>query len=314
MRRQKIEATVASYKKTYFILIVLTIVFFSSLSVISLAKAEKIEIHLEDRVIEADEKFSVYVINESGYGVEGVTLFIESAGPAPVDTNEDGYTSLTAPSEPGEYRIIAQKDGTIVDNLTIEVVAPPPLWESPYFPIAIAVIVLIGAIFFVNWREKNQIYSRAKEITNEKNLEEFKLESSKNSTNNEAKKIRKGSSFKIHDELSSQDSKPVVSKTSDNPKVEEIRIRRPNKKKEIVKVDEEKEPVDKVLDEKKVKKRDYDWFAGKDDVRYEIDKITGEIDEEGKDKWFEGVEDLKEKIDKRVKKKDKKEEEDEEED
>ena len=53
-------------------------------------------------------------------------------------------------------------------------------------------------------------------------------------------------------------------------------------------------------------KKDYDWFEGDDDARYQIQKATGEVDETGKDKWFEGVGDLKEKIDERVKKKDKK--------
>ena len=41
-------------------------------------------------------------------------------------------------------------------------------------------------------------------------------------------------------------------------------------------------------------------------MRYEIDKLTGEVDEEGLDKWFEGVSDLKVKIDEKIKKKDKK--------
>ena len=44
-------------------------------------------------------------------------------------------------------------------------------------------------------------------------------------------------------------------------------------------------------------------------MRYEIDKLTGEIDEEGVDKWFEGVDDIKKKIDEKMKKKKQKEEE-----
>ena len=55
-----------------------------------------------------------------------------------------------------------------------------------------------------------------------------------------------------------------------------------------------------------MKKRNYDWFEGTDHLRYEIDKLTGEIDEEGVDKWVEGVEGLQDKINERVKKKDKK--------
>ena len=50
---------------------------------------------------------------------------------------------------------------------------------------------------------------------------------------------------------------------------------------------------------------EYDWFEGTDDIRYEIDKLTGKIDEKHMDKWFEGVDDLKKKIDEKVKKRDK---------
>ena len=95
-------------------------------------------------------------------------------------------------------------------------------------------------------------------------------------------------------------------KPDEDPKVEEIRISRPRKEKEVVDVETEDDETEKVINKKKLQQRDYDWFEGSDDVQYEIDKLTGEVDEEGLDKWYEGVDGLKEKIDEKVKKKDKK--------
>ena len=57
---------------------------------------------------------------------------------------------------------------------------------------------------------------------------------------------------------------------------------------------------------KKIKKKgQHDWFIGHDELKYEIDKITGEIDEDGIDKWYEGKDNIKEKIKEKVKQKDK---------
>ena len=91
-------------------------------------------------------------------------------------------------------------------------------------------------------------------------------------------------------------------------KVEEIRITRPYKDKEVVPVVSKENETEKIIKKKEMQKRDYDWFEGTDDIRYEIDKLTGKIDEEGLDKWFEGVDHHKDKIKEKVKKKDKKKE------
>ena len=99
---------------------------------------------------------------------------------------------------------------------------------------------------------------------------------------------------------------PVRSENDEEAKIEEIRITRPRKEKEVVPVKTEVDETEKVIKRKVLTKKDYDWFEGDEDARYGIQKATGEIDENGKDKWFEGVGDLKEKIDERVKKKDKK--------
>jgi len=43
-------------------------------------------------------------------------------------------------------------------------------------------------------------------------------------------------------------------------------------------------------------------FEGIDEMRYKIDKLTGEVDEEGKDNLFYGEDDLKKRIDEKIKK------------
>jgi hypothetical protein len=115
-------------------------------------------------------------------------------------------------------------------------------------------------------------------------------------------------SDKINKKLDSHTSiKGTVRVKSDqDSKVEEIRISRSRKQKEIVPVKEKQDETEKIINRKKMQRHNYDWFEGKDNVRYEIDKITGEVDEHGVDKWYEGIEGLREKIDEKVKNKDKK--------
>ena len=83
--------------------------------------------------------------------------------------------------------------------------------------------------------------------------------------------------------------------------------RQPDKK--IVAVEDEKEETNKTSINEPKRKYDYDWFEGTSNARYEIDKITGEIDEDGVDKWIEGRDNIRSKIDEKIKKKDKKKEE-----
>ena len=81
---------------------------------------------------------------------------------------------------------------------------------------------------------------------------------------------------------------------------------RPKKEKEVVSLKTVEDEIDKVIDKKKSRKQQNNWFIGHDEVKYEIDKLTGEIDEEKLDKWYEGTDNIKEKIKERVTHKDKK--------
>ena len=82
------------------------------------------------------------------------------------------------------------------------------------------------------------------------------------------------------------------------PKIEEVRIQKTESKKKttIVSKDEEKQKVIPLTS----KKSDYEWVEGNEDIRYKIDKLTGNLDK--KDIWYAGTDDIRSKIDKISKK------------
>ncbi|KYK25317.1 hypothetical protein AYK24_05095 [Thermoplasmatales archaeon SG8-52-4] len=263
--------------------------------------SKKLDISTVD-VVDGGKLFSVYVYDEKGEPVPNAIVGISSILEESDETDDAGRAWLTAPENKDTIMIIAQKNGYVSDNIIIKVNIPQHWWEtfikSQYFPIIIAFIFLILAIIFVNQRQKKSIFARAKEISDNKTIEKF----------NKNEKSVTPISNKINEKTSSYSSLtgPVRIKSNQDSKVEEIRISRYRKDKEIVPVDEKKDETEKIINRKKKQKHDYDWFEGKDHIRYEIDKITGEIDEKGMDKWYEGVDGLKEKINEKVKNKDKK--------
>lgn len=251
--------------------------------------------------IDAGNQFAVFVTDENGNVISGVTVAIQSYG-TPSITDDVGKAWLTAPKDKDSATIIAQKDGYIDNKHTdIKINIPPNWWEtfikSTYFPIFIAVIILLFAIIFVNYKQKKSIYNRASEIIKEKTIKKYNPDDKNisNSLDENKEKLNDYSSLKAS----------VRIRPDPDPKVEEIRISRPNKEKEIIPVDTKEDETEKIIKRKKMHTHEYDWFEGTDDIRYEIDKLTGKIDEEHLDKWFEGVDDLKKKIDEKVKKRDK---------
>jgi uncharacterized membrane protein len=251
--------------------------------------------------VEAGQKFKVDIVDENGISASGVSVAIQSYGDIRI-TDDNGRAWLTAPDDIESITILAQKDGYSSGEIDIEVNIPRPWWNtfliSPYFPIIVAIIFLLIAILFVNHRQKKSVYTRAKKISDEKTLERYDAGEISTSEPYEFKKEK----LKDYTSL-----KELVRTTPDHdPKVEEIRISRLRKEKQIVPVESEEYETEKVVNKKKLQKHDYDWFEGKDNVRYEIDKLTGKVDENGIDKWYEGIDDLREKIDEKVKKKDKK--------
>ena len=251
----------------------------------------------DDFVVDAGERFSVTITenDKNGDPVVGVRIAIQSFG-QPAFTDDNGRAWLTAPEEWEKITILASKDGYVNGLVQMEVNIPPTLLDfiirNRYFTIFIGTIILIFVILFVNLRQRLSITSRAKEISKDKLDNKYESELGLNKP-------------KENPESYYYEKENIRVKPDNDSKVEEIRITRPYKEKEVVPVESKKDETEKIIDKKRRQKRDYDWFEGTDDLRYEIDRITGEIDEEGIDKWFEGVDHHKDKITKKMKKKDK---------
>ena len=256
--------------------------------------------------VDSSNLFSVTVtfigVDDKEYPVEGVKVAIQSYG-EPKFTDEFGKARLTAPSDDWDsdiFTVIANKTGYKDGRVSVGLNKKPGLFESiiqnPYFPILLAIVFLVIIVIFVHFRQERSIYNRAKEISNEKVLKKY-------SSKIEEIPVSSGNSQDNHGMKTPWET-PVRVRSDQDAKVEEIRLIRSRKEKEVVPVKEDE--TDKMIMRKKIQRRDYDWFEGTDEIRYEIDKLTGEIDEEGVDKWFEGVENLKEKLDEKMKKKNKK--------
>jgi hypothetical protein len=252
----------------------------------------------DDFVVDAGERFSVTITenDKNGAPVNGVRIAIQSFGESAL-TDDNGRAWLTAPEDWEKITIIATKDGYVSGQILMEVNIPPTILDliirNRYFTILLGSIILICAILFVNIRQRLSIDNRAKEISKEKIDDKF----NKDIIHDKTEK-RPESYYYEKDTLRIQ--------PKNDSKVEEIRITRPSKGKEVVPVESEEDKTEKLIKKKELKKRDYDWFEGTEDIRYEIDKLTGKVDEDGIDKWFEGVGHHKEKINKKMKKKDKK--------
>lgn len=284
------------------IILLLFIILLSNILIYNTVLAQEkpeLFIYLEPSIIQADRDFSVQITDANSKSVSDVKVYIQSDPNNQQDyTNEYGYAYLHSPSDRKSITIFAEKEGYNTSSREdIPIEAQPGLLEtlinSPYFPIVIAAIVLALAVLYVNFRQKKSIYTRAKEISDDKVLEKYDASVKIVSPNTDIG-IQKPEYY----------SKDIVrAKTEQDSKVEEIRISRPYRETEIVPVKTKEDKTEKIIDKKISQKNGSDWFEGTDEIKYEVQKLTGEIDEEGIDKWFEGVDELKEKINKKMKKK-----------
>jgi len=302
----------SSHSKQLLPLVFLTIVLlFNIIHLSNLATAQEeqpnLVVTLDERTFKVNEHFIVTVKDENGNPVEGATVGIQSLGETS-KTDSEGLAQLVAPEvEEDNTRItvVAQKigytSGTTTAWITKEVTIFDIIMGSPYSPIFFAVILLILAVVFVNLRHRRFekfVDTRAHEISEEQTIQRYTPDE-EIATLPTTEKVRGVSASQ---NISKEEKNIRIEK---EPKVEEIRINRPQNEKKIVSVETEQEEERKVIPRKTNKEYEYDWFEGTDDVRYEIDKITGEVDEERLDKWFEGIEGIRVKIDEKLKKKDK---------
>jgi len=268
-----------------------------------LNKLPRLVVTPDEFTIDAGKSFSVLITDsESGDEVEGASVYIENVYDAGITTKSNGRVSLVAPDDYESIRIIAQKEGYQDGYESVWINIEPSIWselqENPNTFIAIAAILLISVIIYVTLRQRKGIDSRAKEISKEETLKNYGI--SENVTLSTSDENKPSEQSSLQGDVRIQPQRDA--------KVEEIRISKPRKERIIISANDQKEE-DEVDSRKKTIDPEDKWFEGTDDIRYEIDKLTGEIDEEGKDKWFEGIDDIREKIDEKIRKKDKKKEE-----
>ena len=294
----KIKAPNVEYNKE-FTIYVLKEGYEQAETVITILDVEKPDLFIYHKEYIVDEgKLFLVTITENekdGNPVEGVKVYIQNSPQSQSDiTDKYGNAKLVTPNNIAKFTLIASKegynDGTAIFDVNIEM----SWWESiindPYFFVYVAIILLIISVAFVNIRQNRSIFKRAKQISNDIAIEKY-TEKSDSSYNKQSFNIQHFS------------NEPVRNKSTNDAKVEEIRISRLNKVKEIIPVDTKKHKTEKGDKSKEIYVRNSEWFKGTDQIRYEIDKIIGEVDENGVDKWYEGVENIKEKIDEKMKKK-----------
>lgn len=275
----------------------------SNKTIFVLNNVTKYLVIITDDVVDAGRIFSVYVKNENGDPVPNVLVGIENNWEERDETDSDGRAWLTAPDDQEEITILAQKDKyTQVKHkirVNIEEHWLTTFLNSPTFPIIIALFILMVVIIYVNQRQKKSIFEKTSKIAEKKSINKKNIDNNTITPSNNKEEII---------EYKSGPKDLVRSQTKSDSKIEEIRITRTKKKKEIVPVRTEIDKTEKIISKNKIKKQKYDWFEGTDDIRYEIDKLTGKIDLQGKDKWFEGIDNIREKIDEKLKNKDNKKE------
>jgi len=246
-------------------------------------------------LVKPDQQFYVIVKDQDDNPINGATVFIQNFG-SNVETDLDGNAILQSPKDGETIAVKAKKDGYGSDSLEFTLIAEKSFWqgiiEHRFFPLFAAFIVLVIAVIFVYFRQKRSIYTRAKQISDKKVVEKY---TSSDESFSNAKKYG-------YDTPGSSNDLVHIRPSSDS-KVEEIRITRPQKQKEVVPVQTKKDVIKNDTLQSNKTNKDSEWFQGTDDIKYEIDKLTGEIDEEGIDKWFEGVDELKDKVKERMKKK-----------
>jgi len=250
----------------------------------------------KDYVADAGDTFSVRITKNSvtGVPVEDANVAIQNVMGSETITNSEGIAYLKAPTNKDSITIIASKNGYQDGTLSIQINISPGLIEqllsNEYLIFFIAVVILVTIIIFVQFRQKKYEFFKEKDTPNpdknEKDISGYLAKSEK-------------------DDFSGFSSENIKFPKNKNSKVEEIRIVQNRSKSHVISSDKEKK--EEIITDKKTNKDD-EWFKGTSEVRYEIDRLTGEIDEDGEHKWFEGTENVREQLDEKMKKKKKKEE------
>jgi hypothetical protein len=240
-----------------------------------------------DFIIEGNNYFSVLITDDKGIPIYNATIGIQSyiSKHSLVYSDENGRARILAPNNRDEIIILAQKKGYITATEKIWINTNPNIIEkiiqNPYTIIIISIIILAVAITIVKVRKKIDQIKNKKQ--NYKKINNIKSKNEKT------------------DYLIQINNKNHETKIKE-AKVEEIRINRNEPAQKIVSLKKKMERNDSNFKENKKIIRNDKWFEGIDDIRYKIDKLTGDISSINENKWFEGKENIRNKIDEKLKK------------
>lgn len=236
--------------------------------------------------VKEKESFSVTIRDQNNNMVEGCIVYLEGFESESDTTSSNGIAYISAPEvdENTELNICAFKGGYLTAATSIRVESESVgLIDDGFYPIIASLLVLVFAMLFVRVR---------KDFTRKKN--KSKLKPLKTNDNTKINKNNLVSDFKSRQVNSTKKIDEVLPSIKKGPWVEEIRIHQPHIKKETKLVQEKKEVS------QSHKKKECDWFKGKEYMKYKIDELTGEIDDQKDGKWFEGIDDIKSKVDKKL--------------
>jgi len=237
--------------------------------------------------VKEKESFSVTISDQNNNRVEGCNVYLEGFESGSDITRSNGIAYISAPEvdDNTELNICAFKYGYLAAATTIRIESESMgLIDEGYYPIIASLFVVIFSMLFVRMRKN---FSRQK---NKSKIVPLKIIGN-TKTDTRYNLVR---DFKLKKDNSTKKTTEVLPSMKKGPWVEEIRIHQSDRKKETKLVGEEKEVS------QDPKKRECEWFKGKEYIKYKIDELTGEIDGQKDGKWFEGIDDIKFKVDKKL--------------
>jgi len=241
--------------------------------------------------IEEKKEFQVIVKDQDNKPVEGAFVYV-TAETDPVVTDPQGVAYTRAPdvdmATTMNIQVIKSGYSPGLTTIRVENVEGFPfnltqLQILQILPILIAILVVIFAIVYVLWRQKRTLTTpyqttRIEQVDDPKTIQQEK----------------QARQFKNEPAKFSGKEKRDISISTNESRVEEIRIPVQVKKKETTVLSKEKK-VEQVSNYQTTEQDE--WFKGQNYMRYKIDELTGKIDPKTDGKWFEGEHDIKNKVD-----------------
>ena len=241
--------------------------------------------------IEEKKEFQVIVKDQDNKPVEGAFVYV-TAETDPVVTDPQGVAYTRAPdvdmATTMNIQVIKSGYSPGLTTIRVENVEGFPfnltqLQILQILPILIAILVVIFAIVYVLWRQKRTLTTpyqttRIEQVDDPKTIQQE----------------RQARQFKNEPAKFSGKEKRDISISTNESRVEEIRIPVQVKKKETTVLSKEKK-VEQVSNYQTTEQDE--WFKGQNYMRYKIDELTGKIDPKTDGKWFEGEHDIKNKVD-----------------